>query len=70
MLRPYTYSGSSSHIRGRCWEENPIRLGTYISCQSYLIFLRKAIYFTVQKYTITLKIFRKLTQWNCQKNNF
>jgi hypothetical protein len=39
-----TYSGSSSHIRGRCWEESPIRLSGSISCQSYLTFLRKAIY--------------------------
>ncbi len=37
------YSGSSSNIRGRCCQESPIRLNGYISCQSYLIFLRKAI---------------------------
>ncbi|WP_293278714.1 helix-turn-helix domain-containing protein [Microcoleus sp. PH2017_31_RDM_U_A] len=33
----------SSHIRGRCWEESPLGFSGYITCQSYLTFLRKAI---------------------------
>ncbi len=30
-------------IRGRCWEESPLDFSGYVSCQPYLIFLRKAI---------------------------
>ena len=37
------YSGSQKD-EVRCWAEALKRLGGYVSCQSYLIFLRNAIF--------------------------